>query len=108
MFENLELQLLAEFASLHGLCDGMSPARMNLMFWSMANLSSVAVTGVDIYCTSQSQILAYVLNIWPKYAFSLYIVIWTSKKSAKSAMFVLTNWGKKHYNKLHYQRWSID
>ncbi len=38
----------------------------------------------------------------PKSEFSPYIVIWTSNKSA---MFVLTNWGKKHYNKSRYQWW---
>ncbi len=41
-------------------------------------------------------------NIWPKSEFSPYIAIWTSNKSAT---FVLPNWGKKHYNKSHYQWW---
>ncbi len=57
LFENLELQLLVELSCLHGLCSGTASARMNLMFWG----ECVAVshrTGVDIYCTSQSQILA--------------------------------------------------
>ncbi len=54
LFANLELQLCAEFSCLCVLCSGM-------MFWG----ECVAVshrTGVDIYCTSQSQILAYVLE----------------------------------------------
>ncbi len=40
---------------------GTAPARRNLMFWG----ECVAVshrTSVDVYCTSQSQILAYVLE----------------------------------------------
>ncbi len=59
--ENLELQLCVELSSLCGLCSGSAPARMNLMIWG----ECVAVshrTGVDIYCTLQSQILAYVLE----------------------------------------------
>ncbi len=60
MFENLELQLLAELSPA-GVWVGTAAARMNLMFWRVC----VAVshrTGVDVYCTSQSQILAYVLE----------------------------------------------
>ncbi len=64
MFENLELQFLAELSSVRGVvirCSGTAPARINLMFWG----ECVAVsdrTGVDVYCTSQSQILSYVLE----------------------------------------------
>ncbi len=61
LFENLELQLLAELSSLRGMCSGTTPAWMNLMFWG----ERVAVShrsDVDIYCSSQSQILAYVLG----------------------------------------------
>ncbi len=35
LFENLELQLLAELSSLRGLYSGTAPARMNLMFWGV-------------------------------------------------------------------------
>ncbi len=61
LFNNLELQLCSELFSLRGLSVGTAPARMNLMLWGVC----VAVnhrTGVDVYCTSQSQILAYVLE----------------------------------------------
>ncbi len=61
LFENLELQLLAELSWLCWLCVGMASAWMNLMFWRVC----VAVsrrTGVDIFCTSQSLIIAYVLE----------------------------------------------
>ncbi len=57
LFENLDLQLCAELSRLRGLYSGTAPARMNLMFWG----ECVAVshrTGVDVYCTSRSQILA--------------------------------------------------
>ncbi len=40
---------------------GTAPAWMNLMFWGECVVVSHC-TGVDIYCTSQSQILAYVLE----------------------------------------------
>ncbi len=64
---------------------------MNLVFrGECVNVSHR--TGVDIHCTSESQILAYVLD-YMKSELSLYIVIWTSNKSA---MFVLTNRGKKY------------
>ncbi len=63
---------------------------MNLMFWG----ECVAVsqrTGVDIYCTLQSQILAYILE----YMTQIFIYrILSEQVSNKSAMFVLTNWGK--------------
>ncbi len=61
LFENLELQLCAELFSLRGLCVGTASERMNLMFWG----EWVAVshrTGVDVHCTSQSQIIDYVLT----------------------------------------------
>ncbi len=61
LFENLELQLCAELSCLCGLFSGMASARMNLMFWD----ECVAVshrTGLDVWCTSQSQILACVLE----------------------------------------------
>ncbi len=32
LFENLELQLLAELSCLRGRCSGTAPVRMNLMF----------------------------------------------------------------------------
>ncbi len=65
LFENLELQLCAELSCLRGLWVGTAPVRMNLMFWGECVAVSHS-TGVDVYCTSQSQILDYVLNIWPK------------------------------------------
>ncbi len=66
LFENLELQLLVELSLLCVLCSGTAPARMNLMFWGKC-VSVSHCTGVDIYCTSQSQILDYVLEyIWHK------------------------------------------
>ncbi len=55
LFENLELQFLAELSS------GTAPAQMNLMFWGECVVVSHC-TGLDIYCTLQSQILAYVLE----------------------------------------------
>ncbi len=61
LFENLELQLGATLSRLRGLWVSTASARMNLKFWG----ECVAVshrTGVDVYCTSQSQILAYVLE----------------------------------------------
>ncbi len=64
MFENLELQFLAELSSVRGVvirCSGTAPARMNLMFWGECVVVSHR-TSVDIYCTLQSQILAYVLE----------------------------------------------
>ncbi len=59
MFENLELQFLVELSSVRGVvrCSGTAPAWMNLMFWGECVVVSHR-TGVDIYCTSQSQILA--------------------------------------------------
>ncbi len=60
MFENLELQFLAELSSVRGVvlrCSGTAPARMNLMSWGECVVVSHC-TDVDIYCTSQSQILA--------------------------------------------------
>ncbi len=71
LFENLELQLCAEGSCLCGLCSGMASARMNLMFWG----ECVAVShcnGVDVWCTSQSQILACVLEYDPNHHKSRY------------------------------------
>ncbi len=51
MFENLELQFLAELSSFRGVvirCSGTAPARMNLMFWGECVVVSHC-TGVDIY-----------------------------------------------------------
>ncbi len=64
MFKNLELQFLADFSSVCVVvlrCSSTAPAWMNLMFWGECVVVS-HFTGVDIYCTSQSQILAYVLE----------------------------------------------
>jgi len=60
LFENLELQLFAELSSVRGVVsrNGSSADQSNV-------LRSMCVshrTGVDIYCTSQSQILVYVLE----------------------------------------------
>ncbi len=62
MFENLELQVLAELSSLRGGCESvfLHGSRMNLFLGECIVFSHY--TGVDIYCTSQSQILAYILE----------------------------------------------
>ncbi len=99
MFENLELQFLAELTSVRGVvirCSGTAPAQINLMFWGECVVVSHC-TGVDVYCTSQSQILAYVLEYMTQMS--------SEQVSNKSATFVLPNWGKKHYNKSRYQWW---
>ncbi len=60
LFKNLELQPCAELSCLCWLYSGTASAWINL-FWG----ECVAVshrTGVDVYCSSQSQILAYVLE----------------------------------------------
>ncbi len=86
-------------------CDpvfGTAPAWMNLMFWGVC----VAVshhTGVDIHCTSQSQILACLGIYDPNQNF--HHILSPEQVSNKSATFVLINWGKKHYPKSRYQRW---
>ncbi len=103
LFENLELQFLAELSSLRRLYSGTAPARMNLMFWG----ECVAVshrTGVDVYYTSQSQILAYVLEYMTQKN-HFHRILSSEQESNKSAMFVLPNWGKKQYNKSRYQWW---
>ncbi len=105
MFENLELQLLAELSSVHRVvirCSGTAPARMNLMFWGECVVVSHR-TGVDIYCTSQSQILAYVLEYMTQ--IRIFRILPSEQVSNKSATFVLPNGGKKHYNKLRHQWW---
>ncbi len=61
LFENLELQFLAELSCLRGLYSGTALARMNSNVFGECFAVSHR-TGVDVYCTSQSQILAYVLE----------------------------------------------
>ncbi len=55
LFENLQLQLFVQISSLRGLCVGMDPAWMNLMFWGVCvTVSHQCVdTGVDTYLESQ-------------------------------------------------------
>ncbi len=77
---------------------GTAPARMDLMYlrW-MCSCESLYRCGYLLYFTITDSSLR--LGI---YEFSPYIDIWTSNKSAT---LVLTNWGKKHYNKSRYQWW---
>ncbi len=61
MFENLELQFLAELFSVRGAvirCSGTAPARMNLMFWGECVVVSHC-TGVDI----TAYVLEYITQI---------------------------------------------
>ncbi len=58
LFENVELQLLAELSSVRGMCSGTAPAQINLMFWGEC-VDIGHCTGVN---TWYSQILAYVLG----------------------------------------------
>ncbi len=76
-------------------CFSMVPARMNLMFWGECVVVSHC-TGVDIYCLC--------LGIYDPNQ-NLHRILPSEQVSNKSATFVLINWGKKHYNKSHYQRW---
>ncbi len=71
-------------------------------------LSKWNVHGVVLKMTihghvSQSQILAYVLEYDPNKNF--HHILPSEQISNKSAMFVLTKWGKKHYHKSHNQWW---
>ncbi len=75
-----------------GVWVGRDPARINLMFWGECIVVSYR-NSVDIYCTSQSQSLPYVLEYMTQIRISPYIAIRTRNKSAT---FILTNWGKKH------------
>ncbi len=68
MFENLELQFLAELSSVRGVvirCSGTAPARINLMFWGECVVVSHC-TGVDIYLVSRSQTRIDGRFHWPK------------------------------------------
>ncbi len=72
---------------------------MNLMFWRVC----VAVshrTSVDIYCTSQSPILAYVLNIDPNKNFHR---ILPSEQVQVQDLFVTYTIIQRVYN----QQWNV-
>ncbi len=76
-------------------CSGTAPARINLMFWGECVVVSHC-TSVDIYCLC--------LGIYDPNK-NFHRILPSEQVSNKSATFVLTNWGKKHYNKLRYQWW---
>ncbi len=103
MFENLELQFLAELSSVRGVvlrCSGTAPARMNLMFWGVCVSVTAPVWILYLVITDSS----LRLGIYEQKK-NFHRILSSEQVSNKSATFVLTNWGKKHYNKSRYQWW---
>ncbi len=90
LFENLELQLLAELSSLRGLWVGTASAWINLMFWG----ECVAVRYVLYFAITDSSLF---LGIYDTNK-TFHRILSSEQVSNKSATFVLTNWGKKHYH----------
>ncbi len=85
---------LVELSCLRGLCTGKAPALMNLMFWG--SCQSLHWWGYSLYFAITDSILRLGIYDPNKY---FHCILSSEQVSNKSATFILTNWGKKHYNK---------
>ncbi len=100
LFENLELHLFAELSSVRGVV---------LRHGSSADESNV----LRSMCSCQSPVwILYLVITDSSLRLGIYDpdknfhrILSSEQVSNKSATFVLTNWGKKHYNKSRYQLW---
>ncbi len=101
LFENLELQLFVELSSLRGIVSrhGSSADESNVLRW-MCGSQSPHRCGYSLYFTVTDSSLR--LGIYDPNK-NCHHTLPSEHVSNKSAMFVLTNWGKKH--KSRYQWW---
>ncbi len=103
MFENLELQLLAELSSLRGVVSrhGCSADESNVLK-SMCGSQSPHWCGCLLYFAITDSSLR--LGIYDPNK-NFHRILSSEQVSNKPGTFVLTNWGKKHCNKSRYQWW---